>query len=112
MTVNSGSNAIKILQSMLNDFGADVIVDGALGPHSLAAAPSVWEKTPAHLADAYGIERRNYYYRLADKRKKLRKYARRRDGGKGGWIIRAEEFIHARFHLSLTQHQQRTAKWA
>ena len=49
--------------------------------------------------DAYGIERRNYYYRLAYSRPASRKYARKRDGGKGGWITRAEEFIAKRFHL-------------
>jgi len=64
------------------------------------------------LADAYGIERRNYYYRLADKRVRSRKFARRRDGGKGGWIKRAEEFISPRFHLSEAEHKRRVSKWA
>ena len=67
---------------------------------------------PAHLADAYGIARRNYYYALADRRPASRKYARRRDGGKGGWILRAEEFISPRWHLTDAQHRERTARWA
>ncbi|MEL6642136.1 MAG: putative peptidoglycan-binding domain-containing protein, partial [Pseudomonadota bacterium] len=67
---------------------------------------------PNHIADAYGIARRNYYYSLADRRAASRKYARRRDGGKGGWIRRAEEFISPRFHLTAAQHAKRTAAWA
>ncbi|MBT8416590.1 MAG: peptidoglycan-binding protein, partial [Silicimonas sp.] len=59
----------------------------------------------------YGIERRNYYYRLADRRPASRKYARRRDGGKGGWIRRAEEFIAPRYHLSDAEHNARVAAW-
>jgi hypothetical protein len=63
------------------------------------------------LADAYGIERRNYYYALADHRAASRKYARRRDGGKGGWIMRAEEFISPKYHLTSAQHAARTRGW-
>jgi lysozyme family protein len=111
MQVNSGANAIKVLQKLAVKFGEDVIPDGVLGPQSLAAVRRVWAKAPDHLVDAYGIERRNYYYRLADRRPVLRKYARRRDGGKGGWIVRAEEFISTRFHLTSWQHIERTAKW-
>ena len=66
---------------------------------------------PDYLVDAYGIARRNYYYRLGDRRPSLRKFAKRRDGGKGGWITRAEEFIAPRFHLSRLEHDQRTAAW-
>jgi hypothetical protein len=66
---------------------------------------------PDHLADAYGIARRSYYYRLADRRPASRKYARRSDGGKGGWITRAETFIAPRYHLSAAQHRERVAAW-
>ena len=69
-------------------------------------------RAPDHLVDAYGIARRNYYYRLADQRPASRKYARARDGGKGGWITRAEEFISERFRLSLAEHDARVAAWA
>ncbi len=65
-----------------------------------------------HLADAYAIARRNYYYAIADARPASRKYARRRDGGKGGWIVRAEEFMSARYRLTEAQHKARVAKWA
>lgn len=111
MQVNAGGNAIKVLQRLLVSFGEDIIADGSLGPQTIRATHAVWAKARDHLVDAYGIARRNYYYRLADKRPASRKYARRHDGGKGGWIIRAEEFIARRFHLTMAQHHERTSKW-
>ena len=112
MQVNAGNNAIKILQRLLGKVGYVVSVDGALGPKTLSAASLAMAAAPAHLVDAYGIERRNYYYALADRRAASRKYARRRDGGKGGWITRAEEFISKKYHLTVAQHRERTASWA
>ncbi len=112
MHVNAGSHAIRILQRLLVDMGEPVRVDGLLGPQTLAAAHRAADAAPEHIADAYGIARRNYYYRLADRRPASRKYARRRDGGKGGWIARAEAFISRRFHLTHDQHKARTARWA
>jgi lysozyme family protein len=111
MQVNSGSRAIKLLQKLLIMFGEDVAVDGVLGPQSLSSTYVIWEKAPDHMVDAYGIERRNYYYQLADGRPLSRKYVRRRDGGKGGWITRAETFIAQRFHLSKKQHLKRISSW-
>ncbi len=111
MYVNAGANAVKILQRLLNDFAENVTVDGAIGPKTAAAAARAFAKAPGHLADAYGIARRNYYYALADARPASRKYARRQDGGKGGWIKRAEEFISPRFHLTDAQHRARVASW-
>lgn len=112
MQVNAGNNAIKILQRLLGKVGYVVSVDGALGPKTLSAASLAMAAAPAHLVDAYGIERRNYYYALADRRVASRKYARRSDGGKGGWITRAEEFISKKYHLTVAQHRERTASWA
>ncbi|WP_341861460.1 holin-associated N-acetylmuramidase [Gymnodinialimonas sp. 57CJ19] len=111
MQVNAGSNAVRILQHLLRDMGLDIAVDGAIGPQTARAAHAAINTAPDHLVDAYGIARRNYYYRLADRRPASRKYARRRDGGKGGWIIRAEEFISPRYHLTAAQHRDRTASW-
>lgn len=111
MQVNAGNNAIKLLQRLVTAMGFPAADDGAIGPKTLAAVEAAAAAAPEHIADAYGIERRNYYYRLADQRPASRKYARRRDGGKGGWIVRAEEFIAARFHLTLAEHQARTATW-
>jgi lysozyme family protein len=111
MYVNAGGNAVRILQRLLADFGHPATVDGVIGPQTVAAAEAAFGAAPRHLADAYGIARRNYYYALADRRSASRKYARRRDGGKGGWIVRAEEFIAPRYHLTLAEHRERTASW-
>ncbi|MEM6729744.1 MAG: holin-associated N-acetylmuramidase [Pseudomonadota bacterium] len=111
MQVNAGANAIKILQRLLVKMGFDVTVDGALGPQTLSATARAMSAAPSHMVDAYGIERRNYYYALADRRPASRKYARRRDGGKGGWIARAEEFIAPRYRLTAEEHRERVAKW-
>lgn len=112
MYVNAGGNAVKILQLLITRMGFAASADGIVGPRTIAAALEAAEAAPVHLADAYGIARRNYYYSLADQRPASRKYARTRAGGKGGWITRAEEFIQARYHLTDGQHRARTAKWA
>jgi lysozyme family protein len=112
MYVNAGGNAVKILQRTLRKFGQAISVDGAIGPLTAAAAAEVYRQAGGFLVDAYGIERRNYYYALADRRAASRKYARRRDGGKGGWIKRAEEFISPQYHLTKAQHRERVSKWA
>ena len=111
MYVNAGGQAVKILQRLLTRMGHPAAVDGAIGPQTIAAAREAFEEAPAHLADAYGIARRNYYYALADSRPASRKYARRRDGGKGGWITRAEEFISPKYHLTEAEHRARVARW-
>jgi lysozyme family protein len=111
MYVNAGSNAVKILQRLLLQMGFDVSIDGQIGPQTRRVAHEAERVAPKYIADAYGIARRNYYYSLGDKRAASRKYARRRNGGKGGWITRAEEFISARFHMTLAQHQKRTSAW-
>ncbi|WP_166415835.1 holin-associated N-acetylmuramidase [Cochlodiniinecator piscidefendens] len=111
MYVNSGDNAVKILQRLLRDMGLEIEIDGAIGPQTISAAAAAFAVSPDHFVDAYGIARRNYYYGLADQRPNSRKYARRRDGGKGGWIRRAEEFISQRYHLSQEEHAARIASW-
>lgn len=112
MQVNSGSNAVKILQRLLSQLGYPLQADGVIGPATARAAHAAYAAIPGRLADAYGIARRDYYYALGDARPASRKYARRRDGGKGGWIIRAEEFISPAFHLTDSQHRDRTKAWA
>lgn len=111
MQVNAGSQAVRLLQRLLVRMGYDTAVDGVLGPQTLRHAHAAAAQDAGLLADAYGIERRDYYYRLADGRPASRKYARRRDGGKGGWILRAEEFISERFRLSEAEHRRRVAAW-
>ncbi len=111
MYVNAGANAVRILQRLLNQMGHGLAVDGAVGPKTCAAAEAAARVDPGLFADAYGIARRNYYYALADARPASRKYARRRDGGKGGWIRRAEEFISPAYHLTEAEHHARVEKW-
>jgi len=111
MYVNAGANAVRILQRLLVQMGLDVATDGVIGPQTIAATHRAYDMAPSHLVDAYGIARRDYYYRIADQRPASRKFARRRDGGKGGWITRAEEFISTRFHLSDAQHRERVRGW-
>jgi len=111
MYVNAGGNAVKVLQRLLTDMGFPCDPDGQIGPQTIRAAQLAYEAAPGHLADAYGIARRNFYYALADARPASRKYARRRDGGKGGWILRAEEFISPRYRLTDAQHRARVAAW-
>lgn len=112
MYVNSGANAVKILQRTLTTMGFTCAVDGGIGPATVKAAQmAVGSQGGLAMADAYGIARRNYYYALADGRPASRKYARRKDGGKGGWITRAEEFISPKLHLTEAQHRARIANW-
>lgn len=111
MQVNAGRQAIRLLQRLLCRMGEPVAVDGVIGPQTAAAAHRAARRSAKTLSDAYGIERRNYYYRLADRRPRLRKFARRRDGGKGGWIRRAETFISPVYHLTEDQHRERTSAW-
>ena len=111
MYVNAGSNAVTILQSLLCEMGFRVAVDGIIGPQSIAAAREAAKPDPVALRDAYGIARRNYYFRLADNRVASRKYARTRAGGKGGWIKRAEEFISPRYHLTDAAFSERVSAW-
>jgi lysozyme family protein len=112
MQVNAGANAVRILQRLMAAFGPPLKDDGVIGPATARAVARAMERAPEHLVDAYGIARRNYYYRIGDQRPASRKYARARDGGKGGWILRAEEFVAARFRLTRAEHDARVAAWA
>lgn len=112
MQVNAGSQAVRLLQRLLSDMGFPCTADGIVGPRTVAAAQAAAGAAPRHLADAYAIARRNYYYALADARPASRKFARRRDGGKGGWILRAESFLSPRHRLTDAEHRERTRAWA
>ncbi len=111
MYVHAGANAVRILQRLLNEMGFSLAVDGIVGPKTASAAREAAAINPEALVNGYGIARRNYYYSLAERRPALRKFVRRRDGGKGGWIGRAEEFIAPHYHLSDSEHRERTARW-
>jgi len=112
MYVNAGSNAVRILQKLIGRMGLDLNVDGVIGPQTARAAHLAMSMAPEHFVDAYGIARRKYYYDLAARRPASRKFACRTDGGKGGWIIRSEEFISKKYHLSDDEHRKRVGSWA
>ncbi len=112
MYVNAGANAVKVLQRLLRQMRQDVSVDGVIGPQTIEACKAACIAALEFIADAYGIARRNYYFRLADRRPASRKYARTRAGGKGGWIKRAEEFISPRYRMSDLEFSERVEKWA
>ncbi|MEX0339718.1 MAG: holin-associated N-acetylmuramidase [Arenibacterium sp.] len=111
MYVNAGSNAVRILQRLLVDMGFSVAVDGVIGPQTIAASQNAARPDPVAFRDAYGVARRNYYFRIADGRVASRKYARTRAGGKGGWIKRAEEFMSPQYRLTNAAFQKRIAAW-
>ncbi len=111
MYVNAGSQAVRILQRLLVQMGFAVIVDGVTGPQTAKACAQAAMPDPLALRDAYGVARRNYYFRLADQRPGSRKYVRSRAGGKGGWIRRAEAFLSPAYHLSQDEFQERVAAW-
>lgn len=111
MQVNAGVWGVRLLQRLLARMAYRIREDGLIGPKTRDAATDAMAEAPDHLVNAYGIERRSYYYALADRRPASRKYARRRNGGKGGWIVRAEEFISPRYHLSDAEHRARTSAW-
>lgn len=68
--VNSGSNAIKLLQNVLNNsFGLKVSVDGAVGNETIQAVNRV---NPQLLFDAYKQARKDYYYRVAQNGQNLK----------------------------------------
>ena len=96
MYVNAGANAVKILQRLVTRMGFAAADDGVIGPRTIAAVTAAAQAAPRHIADA---------------RPASRKYAATRAGGKGGWITRAEAFIAPKYHLTASQHRERTAKW-
>ncbi len=111
MQVNAGSNAVRILQRLLAEFDEPVTVDGLIGPQTAEAARRGFDKAGQYLVDAYAIARRNYYFHLADRKPRLRKFARTRAGTKGGWIRRAEEFMRPRYRMTEAEFAERVKAW-
>lgn len=111
MYVNAGAQAVRVLQRLLQDMGFSIVADGVVGPRTASAAHKAARPDPVALEDAYGVARRNYYFALADRRASLRKFARTRSGGKGGWIRRAEEFLSPAYHLTREEFERRVSAW-
>lgn len=111
MYVNAGGNAVKILQRLVQEMGYDIDVDGVIGPQTIRLTHEAFDEAPMSFVDAYGIARRNYYFRIADNRRASRKFALTRSGDKGGWIKRAEEFISPKHHLTKEEFDKRVSSW-
>ena len=97
--VHSGAaTAIKMLQRILHDCGADADDDGILGPETQSAVEQVSEQCgdALLLVDAYGEMRRERYLALMQARPQFAKYCITQRGGKGGWIKRAEDYMRPR----------------
>ena len=92
MQINASSNAAKILQRLPGKMGFPVRDDGKIGPLTQDASRRAAKAARDHLADAYEIERRNYYYALADRRPASRKYAPSRWGQ--GRLNNARRGVH------------------
>lgn len=111
MSVNAGGNAVKILQTSANLVENTLVVDGVIGPKTIDYVNTLIKNRGFPMRDVYSIERREYYFRLGDKRPSLRKFARSRANSKGGWIMRAESFLSPKYHMTETEFHQRIAQW-
>lgn len=82
--VNAGANAIKLLQRVLNELGAQprLQVDGAFGPGTFAALQAA---DPVAVYLAYRKGRVDYYRTLVARRPSLQRFLR-------GWLARVEAF--------------------
>ena len=80
--VNAGSNAIKILQRILNNnFSAGISVDGGMGPATCAAMQAAESKD----LPTYKTNRIRYYRDLVARRPELQKFLK-------GWLNRVAKF--------------------
>jgi lysozyme family protein len=82
--VNSGANAVRLLQQILNEAGANprLSVDGVFGPGTLSALLAA---EPIALYRRYKTGRRAYYQNLVVKRPHLVKFLK-------GWLRRTDSF--------------------
>jgi lysozyme family protein len=84
MFVNSGRNAIRIMQRLLNnEFGWSLLVDGVSGPKTLAAINGT---NPKLLFDAYKKARVDFYNAIVRNDPTQSKFIR-------GWINRVNSFV-------------------
>ena len=80
--VNAGGNAIKVLQSTLNQLGNNLTVDRAMGSQTLNAINNA---NPIELYNLFKSNRLNYYQSLVNKRPSLSKFL-------NGWKNRTNKF--------------------
>ena len=118
LQVNSGRNAVKLLQRTLNrhtDAGLDV--DGLLGAKTFKALSKLPSSSTSSstggldFPNVYGDARREWYFRIGDHNPSQRKYCVTKAGGKGGWIRRAEKFMSKEFWMSPGAFRKRIGGW-
>ncbi len=80
--VNAGANATKLLQRVMNDMGANLVVDGGIGTASLQALAGL-DQTEVYRNYKQG--RIAYYQNLVQKNPKLGKFLK-------GWMNRVNAF--------------------
>ncbi len=112
-------NAGKLLQRVINKCGRGMLVseDGRVGPRTINAC----KKMVAELGEdtariVYALARRDWYFKLVRVyRPDLRCYViRDSDGGKAGWITRAEKYLPpsaASLKLTDAAFRAKVAKW-
>ncbi|MEM7017774.1 MAG: glycosyl hydrolase 108 family protein [Pseudomonadota bacterium] len=80
--VNAGANASKLLQATLNDMGAEIGVDGGIGPATMAALKM---RDQIEVYRLYKEGRANYYHRLVRRIPSQKKFLK-------GWLNRVNSF--------------------
>jgi lysozyme family protein len=100
--VNAGGNAVKVLQSTLNELGVIVIVDGAMGNQTISAINDYEDQI--QLYNLFKINRLNYYIDITEK--SVQRYLEKNPNATdfdlnkwtyvrfiNGWTNRVNEFI-------------------
>ena len=119
--IHSGRyRAVRTLQSTYNQIigravnaKAKIKADGQIGNktarsiHQLCILP---EERDIFIS-AYAIARREYLFRIAQRRPKDRKYCVTRRGYMGGWITRCEKFMLPKYRLTRKEFLERIAGW-
>jgi lysozyme family protein len=80
--VNAGGNATRLLQRVMNGMGAELAVDGSIGPASIKALATL-DQTEVYRR--YKSGRITYYQNLAESQPPLRKFL-------NGWLNRVNAF--------------------
>lgn len=72
--VNCGvRNGIKFMQRTLNGFGCKLLVDGKVGPKTIASAKEIaYSKTAEEIVAEFNSHRQSYYYLIAKRNPKLK----------------------------------------
>lgn len=108
--VHAGPHAaVTALQTVLTEGGFPLgEIDGVLGAMTARAALRAVQEG-YDVVSATAIHRREHAYLLAEMNPRNRRFVERQDGGKGGWITRAESFMEPRFRIDDAAHRERLA---